>query len=111
MTGHGAFAGHRRLSDDRLHRAISACPDDGTPLVPTGDAYSPYGSVDPGKHWRVAFRCPLHPDETLRIWSRALQPLLDEVLAGVNTSTLPMVDASLQPLNEQSPDRETGVSA
>jgi hypothetical protein len=105
LTGHRDFAGHRRLSDDRLLRATASCPDDGMPLAPTGDAYSPYGSDDPGRHWRVAFRCPLHPDETLRIWSPELQPLLDEVLAGVDTSTLPIVGAGLQALEEGVPDR------
>jgi hypothetical protein len=79
----------RKLHDERLREAWARCPDDGHVLVPTGDLYS---DDESGTTWYVAFRCPEHPDETLRIWEPELQPLIDEVLDGVDVSALPLVD-------------------
>jgi hypothetical protein len=79
----------RKLHDERLREAWARCPDDGHVLVPTGDLYS---DDESGTTWYVAFRCPEHDDETLRIWEPELQPLIDEVLDGVDVSALPLVD-------------------
>ena len=79
----------RKLHDERLREAWARCPDDGHVLVPTGDLYS---DDESGTTWYVAFRCPEHDDETLRIWEPELQPLIDEVLEGVDVSALPLVD-------------------
>lgn len=79
----------RKLHDERLREAWARCPDDGHVLVPTGHVYS---DDESGTTWYVAFRCPEHPDETLRIWEPELQPLIDEVLDGVDVSALPLVD-------------------
>ena len=79
----------RKLHDERLREAWARCPDDGHVLVPTGDLYS---DDESGTTWYVAFRCPEHSDETLRIWQPELQPLIDEVLEGVDVSALPLVD-------------------
>ena len=77
------------MHDERLHQAWVRCPDDNAVLVPTGDMYS---TDESGSAWAVAFTCPQHPDELLRLWRRELQPLIDEVLAGVDVSALPLVD-------------------
>lgn len=79
----------RKLHDERLREVYALCPDDGHVLVPTGDLYS---SDETGRSWSVAFRCPLHDDEILRIWRPEFQPLIDEVLAGVDVSALELVD-------------------
>jgi hypothetical protein len=79
----------RKVSDDRLRQAWARCPDDDSVLVPTGDMYS---SDESGRSWSIAFRCPEHPDEILRIWQPDLQPLIDEVLGGVDVASLPLVD-------------------
>ena len=81
----------RKLNDERLRQAWVRCPDDGHVLIPTGDMYS---SDESGRSWSIAFRCPEHPDEVLRIWQPELQPLIDEVLAGVDVASLPLVDRS-----------------
>jgi hypothetical protein len=90
------LVGHRRLHDPRLLNAVAVCPDDGRPLQPTGDAYSPLGSASRSDHWRVAFRCPLHPDEIIRIWSVELQPLLAVILGDTDIDSLPIVGPSLR---------------
>ena len=79
----------RKLHDERLREVYAHCPDDGQVLVPTGDLYS---SDETGRSWSVAFRCPEHPDEILRIWQPEFQPLIDEILDGVDVSGLPLVD-------------------
>ncbi len=79
----------RKLHDERLREVYALCPDDGHVLVPTGDLYS---SDETARSWSVAFRCPEHPDEILRIWQPEFQPLIDEVLDGVDVSSLPLVD-------------------
>jgi hypothetical protein len=79
----------RKLSDPRLGQAWARCPDDDTVLIPTGEMYS---SDETGSSWSIAFRCPQHPDEILRIWQPDLQPLIDEVLEGVDIQSLPLVD-------------------
>ena len=88
---------HRKLHDDRLREAWVRCPDDGTVLVPTGDAYSSDDSPNPAS-WSIAFTCPEHDDEILRIWKPELQPLLDAVLDGVDVSQLPIVGPGLKEL-------------
>lgn len=80
----------RKLSDPRLLRARQACPDEGAALEPTGDLYSVDASAAPIR-WFVAFRCPEHPDEVLSLWNTGLQPLIDEVLQGVDVSALPVI--------------------
>jgi hypothetical protein len=80
---------HRLLHDARLAQAWVRCPDDDAVLVPTGDLYSDDAS---GRLWTVAFTCPKHPDELLRLWRPELQPLIDEVLTGVDVESLPLVD-------------------
>ena len=84
---------HRKLTDERLRQAWARCPDDNAVLVPTGDAYS---ADETGSRWSVAFRCPNHPDEIIRLWTPELQPLLDEILAGVDVSMLPIVGPGLR---------------
>jgi hypothetical protein len=79
----------RKLHDDRLRQTWARCPDDGHVLVPTGDMYS---SDETGRTWSIAFRCPEHSDEILRIWQPEFEPLIDEVLDGVDVSSLPLVD-------------------
>ena len=79
----------RKLHDERLREVYALCPDDGHVLVPTGDLYS---SDETGRSWSVAFRCPEHPDEILRIWQPEFQALIDEVLDGVEVASLPLVD-------------------
>jgi hypothetical protein len=87
---------HRKLTDERLRQAWARCPDDDTVLVPTGDAYSS-DATDSSSPWAIAFRCPLHPDEIIRLWQPELQPLIDEVLAGVDVCALPIVGPGLLP--------------
>lgn len=85
---------HRLLHDERLKQAYVTCPDDETPMVPTGDAYS---NEEAGTSWTIAFRCPKHPGEIIRVWRPAVQPLLEEVLRGVDVAALPLVGPNLQP--------------
>lgn len=80
---------HRLLHDERLRQAWARCPDDDHVLVPTGDLYS---RDESGRTWAVAFTCPEHPDELIRLWRPELQPLIDEVLTGVDVTSLPVVD-------------------
>lgn len=88
---------HRKLSDERFHQAWVRCPDCDAVLVPTGAAYSidldPQGPAD----WLVAFRCPNHDTEVLRIWRPEIEPLIAEALAGVDVASLPAVDEGLKP--------------
>ena len=79
----------RKLHDERLREVWARCPDDDHVMVPTGDVYS---SDESGRHWSIAFRCPEHPDEILRIWRPEFQPIIDEVLTGVDVESLPLVD-------------------
>lgn len=86
---------HRKLTDARLRAARARCPDeDGAEMVSTGDAYS-LDEAATSPRWTIAFRCPKHPDEIIRLWRPELQPLLDEVLDGVDVSTLPVVGPTL----------------
>jgi hypothetical protein len=87
---------HRKLSDERLHQAWALCPDDGSVLIPTGYAYSEGESPSSSSAWFIAFRCQQHPDEILRIWGPDLQPLIDEVLEGIDVSSLPIVGPGLR---------------
>ena len=91
------MANHHKLSDDRLRQASVRCPDDGSVLVPTGHAYSSDADAT-HPSWAIAFRCPEHSDEILRIWRPELQPLLDDVLQGVDLTTLPVVGPNLRNL-------------
>lgn len=88
----------RKLHDERLREAWVRCPDCNTVLVPTGDAYAPVDAADNPRSWTIAFRCPNHDDEIIRIWGPNLQPLLDEVLRGVDVSELPIVGPNLREL-------------
>ena len=82
------MASFRKLHDERLREVWALCPDDREVLVPTGDMYS---SDEDGRFWSVGFRCSLHSDEILRIWQPEFQPLIDEVLTGVDVASLPFV--------------------
>lgn len=91
MTG---LSDRRRLTDDRLLRASARCPDDGRPMAPTGRAYSMDTAPVGPQSWLVAFRCPLHADETIPVGGPDLYPLLAEVLDGVDVAALPVVRAN-----------------
>lgn len=80
----------RRLADPRLHEAWAKCPDGDGILVPTGVMYTTDPGIPPAG-WVLAFRCPAHPDEVLQLWRPELQPLIDEVLGGIDLSSLPLV--------------------
>jgi hypothetical protein len=79
----------RKLHDERLREVWAPCPDDGHVLVPTGDMYS---RDESGRLWSIAFRCPEHMHEILRIWRPEFEPLIDEILAGIDVDSLPLVD-------------------
>lgn len=86
-----AVDGRRRLRDSRLKQASARCPDDNSPLVPTGQALSDV--VWPTREdWYVEFFCPLHSDERLSLWRPELQPLIDQVLHGVHIADLPLLE-------------------
>lgn len=87
---------HRRLADERLHQAYAHCPDDDALLVPTGDAFSEGESPSSSADWFIAFRCPRHPEEVIRLVQPALLPLLDEVLDGVDVAALAVVGPGLR---------------
>ena len=79
----------RKLHDERLREVWALCPDDGHVLVPTGDMYS---DDESGRSWTIAFRCPERAHEILRLWRPEFQPLISEILTGIDADGLPLVD-------------------
>lgn len=85
----------RKLADNRLLRASGRCPDDRSPMQPTGYAYSfDEDSVGPND-WLIVYRCPLHPEELIPLWQPEYRSLFEEILAEVNPDDLPMVGSAL----------------
>ena len=81
----------RKLTDSRLFEVYAECPDeDGAILVPTGDMYS-LDTATPPVGWVIGFRCPNRPDEVIEMWRPEFQPLIDEILDGIDIAELPII--------------------
>jgi hypothetical protein len=67
-------------TDPRLLGLRANCPDDGTPMDPTGEIVNASDDGD-APFWMAGFRCPLHADEVVRLWQPEFDPIIEAVLA------------------------------
>lgn len=80
------FGPIRVVSNDLLLGFSQVCPECGRTIQSTGEMYYDEGTKF---GWSIGYWCP-NDKETFRIWTPKDKPLLDQLSANLEISTLPI---------------------